>query len=262
MADYPPPEVLHRPVPPGAARPLPARPLPGRRQRALRERPSTCTVWWAAPVTPERAGALVALLDGHERARLERLCRTVDRARYLAAHALTRLALGAVLGAAPADLEMDRTCRCGGHHGKPRLAGDQPPGFSLTHSGSVVGVAVSTDPLVGLDVERRRPIAGLDALARHVRAPGEDTGDFFVTWTRKEALLKATGDGLATPMSELVLGPGPRLVRWGGTRPRSSMWVRDLVVAPGHCAALAGAGAEAPPTEVRDGDALLATAGA
>ncbi len=93
-------------------------------------------------------------------------------------------------------------------------------------------------------------------------APGEDTGDFFVTWTRKEALLKATGDGLATPMSELVLGPGPRLVRWGGTRPRSSMWVRDLVVAPGHCAALAGAGVEAPPTEVRDGDALLATAGA
>ncbi|MEX5717388.1 4'-phosphopantetheinyl transferase family protein [Geodermatophilus maliterrae] len=220
-------------------------------------------MWWAAPVPPERAGALVALLDVHERARLERLRRPDDRARHLAAHALARLALGAVLGAAPAGLQVDRTCRCGGQHGKPRLVGDRLPGFSLTHSGDVVGVAVSTDHLVGLDVERRRAIDGLDELARHVRAPGEDdSGDFFTTWTRKEALLKATGDGLATPMADLELGPGPRLVRWGGARPRSPMWVRDLVVAPGHCAAIAGIGVAAPPVEVRDGAALLAAAGA
>ena len=87
---------------------------------------STCDVWWAAPVEPDDAPALVALLDDHERDRLERFRRPADAARYLAAHALTRIVLGGCLDRVPAALVIDRTCRCGEQHGKPTLAAAGP----------------------------------------------------------------------------------------------------------------------------------------
>ena len=112
-------------------------------------------------VDPASAPGLVALLDETERERLPRFRQAADRARYLAAHALTRLVLAGIVGEAPAALRFDRTCRCGEQHGKPTLPGG--PGFSLTHAGDLVGVAVHDGP-VGLDVERARPLADLAAL--------------------------------------------------------------------------------------------------
>jgi 4'-phosphopantetheinyl transferase len=93
---------------------------------------SRCTVWWAAPVDPESAPALVDLLDEHERDRLARFRRPADRERYLAAHALARLVLAPLVGTAADALAFDRTCRCGVPHGKPVLPGG--PGFSLSHA--------------------------------------------------------------------------------------------------------------------------------
>lgn len=213
----------------------------------------TCTVWWAAPLAPGDAPALVDLLDAHERGRLGRFRREVDAARYLAAHALTRLALAALMDADPAALAFDRTCRCGRPHGKPRLDGDRP-GFSLTHAGDLVGVAVHDGP-VGLDVERARPLPDLAGMAAHACSPAETVGDeaaFFRLWTRKEALLKSTGEGLSTPMSDITLGTDGA-VRWAGRQ----HWVHDLAPAPGHPAALAGPGPAAPDVVEADGDALL-----
>jgi 4'-phosphopantetheinyl transferase len=74
----------------------------------------------------------------------------------------------------------------------------KPPGFSLTHSGELVGVAVHEHSSVGLDVEQHRPFAYLAQVAAAIRAPDEDPSeDFFRMWTRKEALVKATGAGLS-----------------------------------------------------------------
>jgi 4'-phosphopantetheinyl transferase len=194
---------------------------------------STCHVWWAAPVAPADAPALVEMLDEHERERLSRYRRPADVARYLAAHALARIVLGEDLGRAPSSLAIDRTCRCGAQHGKPTLVGGGP-GFSLTHAGDVVGVAVLDGGVVGLDVEAVRPMSDLAATARHVGAPAEPAA-FFRAWTRKEALLKATGDGLASPM----------------------VWLRDLHAPDGSPAAVAGLGATAPPVTEHDGHPLL-----
>jgi 4'-phosphopantetheinyl transferase len=228
----------------------------------------TCTVWWAAPLAPEGATALVGLLDAHERARLTRLRRPADRARYLAAHALARLVVSALVGngsgATAAGLTFDRTCRCGAAHGKPVLPGG--PGFSLSHSGQLVGVAVRPDGAVGLDVEQMREVADLVALAAHVQSPAETAradapgpSAFFRAWTRKEALVKATGRGLATPMTGITLATaGAAVEAWTGDgAPSGPMWLRDLTPASQHMAAVAGPGERAPLILEADGDAVL-----
>jgi 4'-phosphopantetheinyl transferase len=225
--------------------------------------PQPCTVWWAAPIAPDAAPALVGLLDVHERERLTRFRRPADRARYLAAHALTRLALAPLVGCDPGMLAFDRTCRCGEPDGKPVLPGG--PGFSLSHAGDLVGVAVRPDGPVGLDVEQLRDVADLDALAAHVRSPTErsrpglDAAGFFRTWTRKEALVKATGDGLAAPMTAITLARhGPVVERWTGPgAPSGPMWLHDLSPAADHPAAVAGPGERAPEIVEADGDAVL-----
>ncbi len=219
----------------------------------------TCDVWWAAPVAPAEAPALVALLDVHERARLGRFRRDVDAARYLAAHALTRIVLGRRLDRAPAALVFDRTCRCGAPHGKPTLAGGGP-GFSFSHAGAVVGVAVLDGGSVGLDVEPVRALPDLDSMARHVGAPAEPAA-FFRAWTRKEALLKATGDGLASPMAAIVLDDGGVAAWTGDGAPDGPVWLRDLVAPDGSPAAVAGLGAAVPPVAEHDGRPLLPPVG-
>ncbi|MGH3564432.1 MAG: 4'-phosphopantetheinyl transferase family protein [Pseudonocardia sp.] len=226
-----------------------------------------CSIWWAAPVDPARGPGLLHLLDAHERGRLARLRRAADRARYLAAHALTRLVLGDLLNIPAVALELDRTCRCGEQHGKPRLLGASTPGFSLTHAGALVGVAVRPDGAVGLDVEPVRELTDLAGMARHVQSPAELTRAvavagpeaFFTTWTRKEALLKATGDGLSTPMSTITLAAaGAAVQEWTGEgAPDGPVWLRDLSPLPGYAAALAGPGPAAPAVTESDGDAVL-----
>jgi 4'-phosphopantetheinyl transferase len=226
-------------------------------------RTSHCTVWWAAPVAPESAPALVGLLDAHERERLARFRRPDDRARYLAAHALARLVL-AGNGTGAAALSFDRTCRCGAAHGKPVLPGG--PGFSLSHAGDLVGVAVRPDGSVGLDVEHVRAVADLAALAEHVHSPVErardgrpDLAAFFRAWTRKEALVKATGEGLSAPMTGITLAAdGAAVEEWTGDgAPPGPVWLRDLAPAPEHPAAVAGPGEIAPEVVEADGDAVL-----
>ncbi|MEQ3554409.1 4'-phosphopantetheinyl transferase superfamily protein [Pseudonocardia nematodicida] len=225
----------------------------------------TVTVWWASPIDPTSRPDLAGILDPHERERMAALRRDDDRARYLAAHALARLVLADALGTDPATLDIDRTCRCGKPHGKPRLAGrGGTPGFSMTHSGRLVGVALGTGP-VGLDVEGHRALSGLDGLTEHALSPAErdahtwDTGSFLVAWTRKEALLKATGEGLASPMDAITLsapGTPAEVLDWRDVD--GSWWVADVVTPYGdHPGAVAGAGEAAPPIVVADGDSVL-----
>jgi 4'-phosphopantetheinyl transferase len=217
-------------------------------------------VWWAAPLAPEDAPGLVALLDAHERERLDRFRHPADRARYLAGHALTRLALAEVVGQPPAALTFDRTCRCGEQHGKPVLPGGGP-GFSLTHAGDLVGVAVHPFGQVGLDVEQIRELGDLAAMAAHTCSPYETAPDeeaFFTLWTRKEALLKAVGTGLASPMSAITLGPAGVREWTGEDAPSEPLWLRDLHPDPGYRAAVAGTG-DLPDVSEKSGDALLAS---
>ena len=236
-------------------------------------RTGECQVWWARPAAGHNE--LLSLLDAGEHARWSRFRRDEDRARYLAAHALARLVLAAHLGTAAAGLGFAAVCRqCGGtDHGKPRLRRGNIE-FSLSHSGERVVLAVARDAALGVDVERlnaRRDIAAvipevLSAAEQHalaaVPAAEERALALLRYWTRKEALLKATGDGLAVAPATITVTPPdapPSLVAWAAALPLEvEAHLFDLNPGPGHVASLAVLGPRLAVVE-RDADRLLAT---
>ncbi len=110
----------------------------------------------------------------------------------------------------------DRTCRICGHpnHGKPRLVGSSDLDLSLAHAGSLVAVAVGRGRTVGVDVETRdrlrvdlRSAGGVFTGAESALvAQAEDwTLLTLALWTRKEAVVKAIGWGLAYPLNEVTV---------------------------------------------------------
>ena len=112
-------------------------------------------LWWSTLAAADRD--LLPLLDPRERARVESLERPADRGRSLVGAALLRVAAGAHLGAGPAEVVVDRTCReCGRPHGAPRIVGPggPVPWVSVSHSGVLVAVALSRGGPVGIDVQR------------------------------------------------------------------------------------------------------------
>ncbi|CAL9654459.1 hypothetical protein SUDANB145_06722 [Streptomyces sp. enrichment culture] len=180
-----------------------------------------------APDAPSHASlyaSLYAVLDAAERRRAAALRRPAERALYVAAHGALRRLLGERLGLPPAGVALTRLpCPgCGGPHGRPAVAG--PAGdalhFSLSHTAGLALLALAARP-VGVDVERvPEPRLAEDAarsLHRAERAElarlsaGARPGAFARCWTRKEAYLKATGEGLSgDALRGRYLGSGPR----------------------------------------------------
>jgi 4'-phosphopantetheinyl transferase len=203
----------------------------------------SCRVWWASvDALPAGPGSVLSVLSAVEVERSGRLRRPEDRARQQLGAVLLRLAVGAATGTPPDRVTVDRTCpQCGEQHGRPFLPGTDLHA-SITHSGDLVGLALTAVAPVGLDVERISDV-DLDGLSRMVLHPDERAGpdDFFVYWTRKEAVVKATGDGLRVPLAQVrVSAPGspPELVAYP-ERPDLRAYLVDLDPAPGYRAALA-----------------------
>jgi len=234
-------------------------------------RAGECQVWWASPAAGR--SELLALLDAGEHARWSRFRRDEDRARYLAAHALARLVLAGHLGTSAAELGFSAVCRhCGGtDHGKPRLLTGGIE-FSLSHSGERVVLAVTRDAAVGVDVEQLNPRRDVAALIPEILSATERRAlaalpaaasalALLRYWTRKEALLKATGDGLAVALSTITVTPPPAppaLVAWAAAPPlEAEAHLFDLNPGPGHVASLAVLGPRLAVVE-RDADGLLA----
>jgi 4'-phosphopantetheinyl transferase len=216
-------------------------------------------VWWGRP-SRER-GWHAELLDRTEQERRSALHRPADRARFTVATAVLKLAAGARLGLAPDRVVIDRTCGdCGRPHGRPRLPG-QDLAVSISHSGDRVLVAITAGAPVGVDVEQ---ISQVDPgeLAGHVLAAGEAAPtrpEFFCYWTRKEAVVKATGDGLRMALTEVAVTPPgapPRLLRYGG-RADLVASLADLAAGDGYAAALAVLAPGPLRVSVQDAAALL-----
>jgi len=235
-------------------------------------------VWWARrrDASDRHAG----LLDDTEQQRWAAYRRDEDRERFLVGCALAKTVLAGYAGLRPADLRFDRTCaQCSRPHGKPVMTGSALF-HSVTHSGDLVAVAVARAP-VGVDVEqldgRVRPLGGdgdAQGLARLVLADGERAAlaavcpsararEFLAAWTRKEAVTKATGDGLRVSFRDVVIVTdegAPRLAAWPYPQPPDSVSLMDLEAAAGYVAALAVLG-RCDAVRARDGSALLAARG-
>ncbi len=212
-------------------------------------------VWWAH--ARPRSSELLGYLDPIELTRHSALRRAGDRDRFASAHALARVALAGYLTTYVDEVPISASCKvCGAEgHGKPVLADASPPlTFSLAYAGARVGVAVARVP-VGLDV---------------VVMSEEQPHPKALTWARREALLKATGDGLSVPLVDVRVSPpgdDPALLDWAGGPDPKTVQLADLAPGAGHVAALAlitaeTGGPESLPFSVveRDGEPLLAAA--
>jgi 4'-phosphopantetheinyl transferase len=169
--------------------------------------PAEVHVWRADLILDAlRAQALERTLSPEERHCASRFRFEADRMRYTAAHGFLREILARYLGVPPTVLNFIK-----GKYGKPSLSGPQGRcslRFNLSHSGNLALFAVAIDREVGVDVESvHRHMDAVEIATRFFSAKEaaalknlpHDRRDrfFFELWTRKEALLKAFGVGLA-----------------------------------------------------------------
>jgi 4'-phosphopantetheinyl transferase len=176
-----------------------------------------------------------------------------DRQRFIAAHGLLRAIISRYLDMEPSQLRF-----CYSDHGKPSLvptSGQKTLSFNLSHSDGLALYAITRDRGIGIDLERVRPVAKVEQIAERFFSARENAvfrtlpaslkrEAFFTCWTRKEAYIKARGEGLSLPLDQfdVSLVPGGPAVLLGtrGDPQKSSGWsLRELMPDPGYVAALA-----------------------
>jgi 4'-phosphopantetheinyl transferase len=178
--------------------------------------------------------AAAHLLHADERRLASRGTPEVRRRRIVSRAAL-RIALARRLGTAPGALTFSR-----GPHGKPALAEDAGLHFNVSHSAECCVIAVTEAGSVGIDIEHVLPVVRLDAIAtKHfgasdakaiLRLAGRPRlKAFHECWTRREALLKAAGTGLAGTLDE----GGPRGWTLASVRPEPDV-VGTIAIAGAH----------------------------
>jgi 4'-phosphopantetheinyl transferase len=153
-------------------------------------------------------------LDRAERDRAARFQFDADRNAYIAAHGLTRLFLGAWTGRAAGSLAFNA-----GPYGKPVLVRGGAS-FNLSHTRSMVAVAVAAQGEVGVDIEPLVPnrTVELDIADRwfspqevaQIAAEGDEDAKrtrFMRIWNLKEAVIKATGRGLSQELTAFTVTP-------------------------------------------------------
>jgi phosphopantetheinyl transferase len=199
-----------------------------------------------------RLEAVADVLAPAERAAARARSVEADRRLYVTAHVALRTVLASVVAAHPTEIDLRPDAL-----GKPRLAGafgGLGVEFSLSHSGGLVLLAVTRGIAVGVDVEREDGRIGMRELEGSFLTLGErrDVGALaepertqrlFRVWTRKEAVLKAIGCGLAASPIGLEVGTDAdvraRLVRVPGADRSYGAVVEDLPCAKGYAASVA-----------------------
>lgn len=150
------------------------------------------------------------VLSLDERTRAARFHFARDRRKFVVARAFVRGVLGEYLGINPADVRFGYTA-----YGKPFLDWTMPVAalsFNVAHSEDLAMMAVARGRAVGIDVEHHKPGFATDTVAEQFFSPDEvrairglrseeQERAFFDCWTRKEAYIKARGQGLSIPLN-------------------------------------------------------------
>lgn len=168
---------------------------------------------WCVPLaaTDGELARIAAWLAPDERARAARFGRESLRRRYIVGRALLRNLLGRTLSLAPDAVPIVR-----GPRGRPQLDGISGVDFNVSHTRDLALIGIAHGPRIGVDIERADREVNADGLARKVLAPDERAtlaalpGDerrarFLRYWTCKEAMSKATGDGISAPFGRIVV---------------------------------------------------------
>lgn len=192
------------------------------------------------------------VLSSDELTRAARFHFQRDRQHFVAARALLRTILAGYLATDPNGLSFSYS-----KQEKPALSpvhADSGVTFNVSHSGGIALFAFTRRREIGVDVEQLRPDSDCEAIARRFFSTREQSqlaalpaeqkvAAFFRCWTRKEAYIKATGDGLSLPLSQfdvsLTAGEKNALL---ATRPdvsEAGRWLlQEVSGGPGYIAAL------------------------
>lgn len=213
---------------------------------------------WVSPlhVPWDERMALAKVLDAAERDRASRFRFPKHRWEFVTARGTLKTVLGRYL-----DVPADRVRLAYGEKGKPYLVG--PEGsldlrFNLSHSGDFFLIGVAAGRELGIDIERIRADLADDGMARtsfsepevavfRALAAHQREQAFFACWSRKEAFIKATGEGVSYGLQDfdVTLGPEeePRLLGCRKDAAAVSRWkLRALDPVPGYAAALVAEG--------------------
>lgn len=203
---------------------------------------------------PEDVARLVPTLSPSELDRANRFRFERDGRRFVAARGLLRLVLSYYLNTPPSELKFTS-----GEFGKPALA---PPfdrsgtSFNVAHSGDLALFAVAHGRQVGVDVEGVKHNEELESVARHFFSAREFSSlralpitararGFFDCWTRKEAYIKARGEGVSFPLERFSVSftPAAATLEVEGEPGESSRWrVRPLALGADYAGALVAEG--------------------
>lgn len=216
--------------------------------------PGTIQVWSIRLDPPaERVEQLGQSLAADEWQRANRFRFEKHRRQYVVGRGALRALLAAYLGIRPQDVQFTY-----GPRGKPFLAPPLNAGglqFNLSNSDELALVGFVLGAEIGVDVEYRRPMPDCEQIAerffsqserealRAIAAPRKEEA-FFNCWTRKEAYLKAVGEGLAAPLDsfDVTLAPGdpPRMLALEGDAERAARWwLHHLLPADDYIGAVA-----------------------
>lgn len=207
---------------------------------------------WAVALDPPsyHVDHFWTLLSPDEVERARRFRFDQHRRRYVVGRGALRTLLGAYLGREPRDIRFTY-----GPRGKPGLADGGDLDFNLSNSDELALVGFLRGVPIGVDVELVRPMEDLEPIARRFFCESEtakllalpstvQTDSFFNCWTRKEAYLKAVGEGLAAPLDsfEVTLAPeeAPRMLALKGDVQAAEPWFyAHFLPQPGYIGALA-----------------------
>jgi 4'-phosphopantetheinyl transferase len=193
------------------------------------------------------------LLSHAERSRSEAFVHQSDRERFIIAHGVLRILIGRYLDVAPAELKFSEVARK-----KPCLENvnaDSGLQFNLSHSHGYVLLAFTYHRQIGIDIEYMRPLPALEQIAAKTFSlqeskeikklkPEERIAAFYRCWTRKEAFVKALGEGLYYPLDRFSVSIFPEasncLLQIDERPTETSHWtILNLKTDPGYAAALA-----------------------
>ncbi len=185
------------------------------------------------------------VLNEEEQARAGRYHFERDRRRFVAARGMLRVILSRYVGISPAAIRFEYS-----DYGKPSLSDRPELAFNATDSGDLMALGVAVDRLLGVDIEQVRDDFGGMEIAERFFSPTEvavlralpaheQPRAFFRCWTRKEAFIKAIGEGLSYPLHkfDVTLAPDEpaRLLRVAGEPDAPWHWfLADFPVHPDY----------------------------
>lgn len=186
------------------------------------------------------------LLSPEERARADRFYFPYLTRNYAISHCVLRVLLGGFLSVEPQEVIFVL-----GRNGKPALPAPERMQFNMSHSQDLALYAITMDCPLGVDVECIRSIDSLEDISRRffhaaesaallsVPASERDAA-FYRCWTRKEAYIKAVGDGLSIPLDTFQVSLGrEEPARFLQLSVGGEWSLHNLEPAPGFAGALA-----------------------